>query len=463
MTLPLVFALPAEAALTQGPSQTQGMSIQRNLALMAQTFTAPADTRLDHVSLQVYTISYSPFTVEIRNVTSSGTPDLSVAALATTTAPGYLAWGWNLYYDFSFGTAGVPLTKGTQYAIVVNVPFGVVGWYDLSVTPDPAVFSGGQSWVSGCAGCGWQSGGQFGADFNFKTWLSSATAQPTQAPTAAVDNKGTTVMEGAVPTMTGTFSAPGGPVALKADSGTITPTSGTGSGAWTWTGSASDEHGGRSVNVTVTDAQGLSSSVAFTVTVIEVNPTAKINSISPTDPNLTNPLIIAPNESLNFAGSFTDPATEEAHTATWNFGDGPSSTSGLAATHSYASAGTYTVTLTVKDDEGAAGQATATVTVQTSQQSISAMIAYVQSLPGLKDGQKNSLIAKLNAASDSAARGDDRAASDQLNAFLNELEAYYNANKISAQAFNTLRLDVHTIQGTLGTFNRFLEWWPLFA
>ncbi len=461
MTLPLVFALPAEAALTQGPSQTQGTSVQRNLGVMAQTFTAPDNTRLDHVSLQVYTASYSPFTVEIRNLNADGTPDLASAALATTKSPGWLGWGWNLYYDFSFGAAGVPLTKGVQYAIVVTVPFGVVGWYDISVTPDPATFSGGQSWVSGCAGCGWLSGGQYGADFNFKTWI-GGTAAPTQAPTVAVDHKGTTVNEGVVPTMTGTFAAPGSPVILTADSGAITPTSGTGSGAWTWTGSPFDEPGGQSVNVTVTDAQGFSSSVAFTVTVIEVNPTAKINSISPTDLNLANPLIIAPNESLDFAGSFTDPA-QEAHTATWNFGDRPASTSGLSATHSYASAGTYIVTLTVKDDEGVAGQATATVTVQTTQQSISVMIAYVQSLPGLNDGQKNSLIAKLNAASDSAARGDSQAAHSQLNAFLYELQAYYNNGKVSTQAYNTLRADVRAIQGELGTYNRFLGWWPFAA
>jgi hypothetical protein len=371
--LPLVFAVPVQGStgLTQGPSQTQGTSVQRNLGVMAQTFTAPADTRLDHVSLQVYTASYSPFTVEIRRVASDGTPDLTGDPLAKASSPGWLSWGWDLYYDFSFGAAGVALTKGVQYAIVVNVPFGVVGWYDISVAPDPAAFSGGQSWVSGCLGCGWLSGGQFGADFNFKTWLGGATAQ----------------------------------------------------------------------QVTV--------------------PTVKIDSILPADALLIKPLIIAPQESLNFVGSFTDQGNQDTHTFLWDFGDHAKATT-LTASHAYATSGTYAVTLTVSNS-GAAGQATAKVTVQTPQQSLGAIIAYVQSLTTLTDGQKNSLIAKLNAASDSVARGDSKAAHNQLSAFLNELQADYNAGKVSLQAFNALRADVHLVEGSLGTFNRFLEWWPFAA
>jgi hypothetical protein len=364
--------------------------------------------------------------------------------------------------------------------------------------------------------------------------------------------------------MTGTFSAPGGgSVTLKADTGTVTPASSSGGGAWTWTGSTADEPGGQPIKVTVTDSQGLSSFVTFTVTVVgvaptasiltlaggarsastvtgpvsnaegspmtlngaatspdptdqaagftyawnvtkdgsayqtgsgaaftfitadegtyvvtltvaddgglsgttsttvigtDVNPIAKINSIAPSDATLITPLIVVPGESLSFAGSFTDPGTLDTHTATWNFGDGGSST-GLTATHAYGAAGAYTVTLTVRDDDGAAGSATAKVTVQTAQQSLSVIAAYVQNLPGLNAGQKNSLIAKLNSASDSATRGDNKTAGNQLNAFLNELQAYYSANKVSAQAYNTLRADVHAVEGALGTYNRFLGWW----
>ena len=55
--------------------------------------------------------------------------------------------------------------------------------------------------------------------------------------------------------------------------------------------------------------------------------------------------------------------------------------------------------------------------------------------------------------------GDSTAATNQLNAFLNELQAYNNSNKVSVAAYNTLRADVHTVEAALGTYNRFLGWW----
>jgi hypothetical protein len=70
-------------------------------------------------------------------------------------------------------------------------------------------------------------------------------------------------------------------------------------------------------------------------------------------------------------------------------------------------------------------------------------------------------FAKLNAASASAARGDTNAATNQLNAFLNEVQADQNAGKISAQNAATLRDAVRAIKAALGTYNRFIEWWPL--
>jgi hypothetical protein len=80
---------------------------------------------------------------------------------------------------------------------------------------------------------------------------------------------------------------------------------------------------------------------------------------------------------------------------------------------------------------------------------------------GLNKGQLNSLQAKLDAAKDSFGRGDLGACNNQLSAFLNELLADAKTGKVSASDANNLGLAVNTVRGSLGTFNRFLEWLPL--
>jgi len=119
--------------------------------------------------------------------------------------------------------------------------------------------------------------------------------------------------------------------------------------------------------------------------------------------------------------------------------------------------------VTVTDDDGGVGKATTTVQVLTTAQALSWIANEVQTHTSLNAGQKNSLTAKLNAASASAARGDTKASNNQLNAFLNELQAYVNTGQVSADEASTLRNAVHAIKGSLGTYNRFLEWWPLGA
>jgi PKD repeat protein len=135
----------------------------------------------------------------------------------------------------------------------------------------------------------------------------------------------------------------------------------------------------------------------------------------------------------------------------------------VTTTRSFSTAGTHTVKLTVTDEDGGVGEATVQVSVQTVAQALSSIITAVQNLTGLNQGQKNSLIAKLNAASDSAARGDTTAANNQLNAFLNELQADVNTGHISSADATTLRAAVNAIKAAMGTYNRFLSWWPLSA
>ena len=113
------------------------------------------------------------------------------------------------------------------------------------------------------------------------------------------------------------------------------------------------------------------------------------------------------------------------------------------------------------DDDGGAGQATATVTVQTAQSALSTIAGAVNRLASLNAGQKNSLVAKLKAASASAARGDNRACNNQLNAFLNEFDADVKTSKVPALQASTITGAVYAVKGSLGSYNRFLEWWPL--
>ncbi|HEV2140243.1 MAG TPA: PKD domain-containing protein, partial [Candidatus Dormibacteraeota bacterium] len=211
------------------------------------------------------------------------------------------------------------------------------------------------------------------------------------------------------------------------------------------------------VTFNATDDGGMTGTTSMTVIATNVAPNAAITGVA-----ATAPLVTTAFESLNFTGTFTDADNVDKYTMTWSFGDG-SFASGLNASHAYSLPGTYTVKFQVTDGEGGVGQATTSVTVQTTQQALSSIEAYVQSLPGLNAGQRNSLMVKLQNAGAAAGRGDDTAASNELNAFLNELQADVNTGKVTQTAAGILRTSVHTVQGSLGTFNRLVEWWPLEA
>jgi hypothetical protein len=218
-----------------------------------------------------------------------------------------------------------------------------------------------------------------------------------------------------------------------------------------------DDEGTFVATLQATDDGGMTGTTTVTITGANVAPTAQVTKVS----WQLSQFLVA-NESVSFGGAFTDPGSLDTHTETWSFGDGANA-SGLSTSHSYSAAGTYTVTLTVADDDGGVGTASTKVTVQTPQQALNTISAYVQGIKTLNAGQKNSLIAKLNAAGASAARGDTNAGNNQLNAFLNELQADLTTGKISTGDAATLRGEVHAVQAALGTYNRFLEWWPLGA
>ncbi|MFT4009800.1 MAG: PKD domain-containing protein [Nocardioidaceae bacterium] len=110
--------------------------------------------------------------------------------------------------------------------------------------------------------------------------------------------------------------------------------------------------GTKTVQLTVTDADGLESEVfTDTVTVSNANvaPTAGFTSS-------------AVGLTANFDASTSTDTDGTIASYAWTFGD-DSSGAGVSPSHDYAAAGTYTVTLTVTDNQGKTDTATSSVTV----------------------------------------------------------------------------------------------------
>jgi hypothetical protein len=125
--------------------------------------------------------------------------------------------------------------------------------------------------------------------------------------------------------------------------------SATSTAIFTW----GDDHTG-TVELRVTDNNGLSGTDTATITVNNVAPTASFYVEQPED-------FILPYHSLTFNGAFEDAGWLDTHAATWDFGDDTIVSGTLTpigtttAEHAYAEPGTYTVTLTVTDDDGGVG------------------------------------------------------------------------------------------------------------
>jgi hypothetical protein len=287
------------------------------------------------------------------------------------------------------------------------------------------------------------------------------------APVAGFTTPGSTAPEGTAVHLAGTAISPS---AADNTAGFTYGWSVTKNGAAFKSGSGAhwqftpDDEGTFVVTMKATDDGGMSDTASATVTGTNVWPTATIDGFS-----TTVPLVITPQQTITFTGSYSDPGGLDSHTSRWNFGDssissasyGAAGAGTVSASHAYGAPGTYHVSLTVTDDDGGAGVATTTVVVQTPQAALAGIETYVRGMKSLTKGQMNSLIAKLDAAGASAARGDNNASHNQMSAFLNEVRADVKTGKITAGEQATLTSAIHAVEAALGTYNRMLQWWPL--
>ncbi|MFN8105043.1 MAG: PKD domain-containing protein [Acidimicrobiia bacterium] len=129
-------------------------------------------------------------------------------------------------------------------------------------------------------------------------------------------------------------------------------------------------------SLVVTDNQGLTATTTRTVNVVANQaPTA---SFSRTPAAGAAPLTVSVN-----AGSSSDPDGSIVSYG-WDFGDGNTAT-GVTASNSYGTPGTYTITLTVTDDNGATATATRNVTVNPASSGNADPIAAFSRTPSLGD------------------------------------------------------------------------------
>lgn len=443
--------MPAEASgsVDQSVVLSLWLGYQWNFSDMAQTFTAKVGGQVDHVSLPLSTpTGFGMFTVSLYNVdATSGQPTTAIrsAPLSTAYVP---CCGFS---DYSFSPV-VQVNTGISYAIVVHVTAGNVKWLDSGST---VPYTGGHEWMG--VGGSWSPTSH--GDFGFEEWVAAAKAN--QPPSVTVDRSALTYPEGSTANATNggmCGDSDGDAVSLTASVGAVSVCTG---GRWSWSWATPDELARQTVTITASDGT-LTAPATFTVAVTALNPTAQILGSQAT-------ITVLQSTNLQFAGAATSPDAAD-NTAGFTFAwtataKGATVATGTGSSFSFApkDAGTDLVTLTATDDGLMSGTASVTVVVQTIQQALDSIAASVQGLSGLNAGQKNSLTVKLQNAAAAAARGDNNAASNELQAFLNELQAYVDSGKLTPAQAEPLRIAVDGVRASLGTFDPAAVWWPLAA
>lgn len=134
----------------------------------------------------------------------------------------------------------------------------------------------------------------------------------------------------------------------------------------------------------------------------------------------------------------------------WDFGDGSTGT-GMNTSHTYDFTGSYTARLVVTDNDGLvdttfATVAVAQVTPAQGVEQLRAAVLQMVTLAGLNRGAQQSLLAKLDAAAASIARGNTVAARGQLGALRNEVQALVNSGRASADLVAPLLVAIERLE-----------------
>jgi len=186
--------------------------------------------------------------------------------------------------------------------------------------------------------------------------------------------------------------------------------------------------GAYSVRLIATDIRGLADTVFTPATVANVAP-----AIAAFDGST-----LLPGETYTSSGNFADPGADP-WSATVNYGDGSGTgaltLSGMSfyLSHRYTAAGSFTVTVGVSDDDVTSTR-TATVTVLTPAQALGVAGGVVSALVSngtIDSGNGKSLQSKLDAATASIDRANVAAATGQLGALLNELQAMVGSGRLT--------------------------------
>ena len=207
------------------------------------------------------------------------------------------------------------------------------------------------------------------------------------------------------------------------------------------------QNGSYTATLTVTDAFGWPRTAALTLTIANVAPGVA---------SFAGASLIA-GETYTTTGSFADPGADH-WTATVNYGDGGGSEplglseQAFTLTHTYAAAGTFTVTVTVTDEDGGQGFTTATVNVATPTAAAQGVMGQVRGLAAageLPSQLVTPLLATLTAGVRQIQRGNNTTAIEQLDAFLNQVDAAVRSGRLAASAASSLRAAVERIEAVL--------------